>query len=121
MTIWEDVVGAAQSGVHNSKAGRLLISLRAIPKKKPSANLHIYSLSPIAHSSAIPNAYTSAIQNAQHYTVYTAVLLALLAETYSFINPSNHSAYYDTLWSRRNESYLYVILAAIGYTIRLIF
>ncbi|GAB7323089.1 hypothetical protein MBLNU13_g05600t1 [Cladosporium sp. NU13] len=55
------------------------------------------------------------------YIVRATVLLAILAEAYSFINPSNYSVYYDTLWSRQNESYLYVILAAIEDTIRLIF
>lgn len=55
------------------------------------------------------------------YIVRTVVLLALLAEAYSFINSSNYNAYYDTLWSRRHYSLLWLILAAVGDTLRLIF
>ena len=55
------------------------------------------------------------------YIVRTIVLLALLAEAYSFINPSNYSAYFDNLRSRRDYSLLWLILAAAGDTLRLIF
>lgn len=49
------------------------------------------------------------------------VLLALLAEAYSFINPSSYIAAYSTLESRLDEGYLSLILAALMAVVRIFF
>lgn len=54
------------------------------------------------------------------YIVRAAVLLRILVEAYSFINPSNYSAYYGTLRRRPDEICLSSILAALKDVIRLV-
>jgi hypothetical protein len=53
--------------------------------------------------------------------VRTLVLLALLAEAYSFINPSSYVAAYSALESHLEESYLSLTLAAWMAVIRIFF
>lgn len=53
--------------------------------------------------------------------VRVLVLLALLPEAYSFINPSSHIAAYSTLESRLDEGYLSLILAALMAVVRIFF
>lgn len=55
------------------------------------------------------------------YIVRATVLLRILVEAYSFINPSNYSAYYGTLRRRPDEICLSSILAALKDAIRLVF
>ena len=53
--------------------------------------------------------------------VRALVLLAILAEAYSFINPSSYVAAYSALSSHLDESFLSLILAALMAVIRIFF
>jgi hypothetical protein len=55
------------------------------------------------------------------YILRAIVLLALLAEAYSFINPSSYSAAYSTLESHLDESLLSLILEALKEVLRFFF